>query len=153
MTKLYKFDNKSNRMFVHPRSSLIHNKGFRVAFTIGIIAALAGIVISVVLATNGDYCLDTNYCSRNYYDYTNACVESSTLYCCSSYKSGSYSCGGYYKSCNYEFYGYTDCTSFIIGRAVTGVIAFVCLIVMILIASHHKRKMNDLWMRNYMRQN
>ena len=153
MTKLCKFDNKSNRMFVHPRSSLIHNKFFRVAFAIGIIAALAVIALSVVLATNGESCLDINYCSRKYNEYTNACIESSTLYCCSSNKSGSYSCGGYYKSCNYELYSYTDCTSFICGSAISGEIALFSLFVMIIIACKHKRKMNDLWMRDNMRQN
>ena len=139
-------------MITQTRDLLVNNTAFRVAFTVGVLATIAGAILSIVFVASGDICVSMNYCNYST-DYYNTCIEGDSLYCCSYYKSNTYSCGNYYRSCRYEGYGYQDCTGMWIGRYVTGGVALLCLLIMICLAHQHKKRANAIWMGQYMRQN
>ena len=92
-----------------------------------------------------------SYCNNNS-DYHHTCYESHTIYCCSSHSTAPYSCGKYTNSCFEEYYG-KKCTGMWIGLYITNGICLLSLIILIALAYIHKRRINSMWMNQYMRQN
>jgi hypothetical protein len=126
-------------ILTRPNNILTKNKTFRAAFVVGIAAIVASSIVTIINTSSGEYCADMNYCSRNYYNYPNACIEGGTYYCCGYSSQGSYTCGSFpYRSCTYVGTNYKDCTGLQTAQYVTGGIALVCLIVMVCVARQHK---------------
>ena len=153
-------DNKSNSfgsyliiksdMIVNalPSNLLVKSKIFRAVFAFGILCILATLTLGIIMASS--HCVDMNYCHSSTYFY-HTCYTKGAIYCCSSSKNGPDSCGKYTNSCFYSYSG-KNCTGLWISMTATGGTGLLCLLVMAGLAYRHKRRLNSLWLEQYMRR-
>jgi hypothetical protein len=134
-------------MIVPIQNTLLKSRPFRTVFTLGILCVLVAVVLRAVVNSNQDSCIYNDYCDTTYGG-PDLCIDQAYIYCCGG--SGYQYCGG--RSDCYSvspLYNQFYCQGIITAYWVLDGISVFLLVVLMIISSRHRRRVQTQRMAAY----